>query len=309
MESIKILATGKYIPQVEITNKYLEAKFQVDENYIYKRTGIQKRYFAKEENIKQLAINAVQNLCKKENINVNEIELIITATTSTENLMPGISNYIQKELQIKKCMCLDILAGCSGFINAFDIASLYIRSGNIKKALVVGVDILSKYTDENDLGTAIILSDGAGAVLLGNSIENKKYISNIECLGENSDILTCKANDKIHMDGIEIYKYAVTETVTNVRQLLNKSNEQIENIKYILPHQSNLKIIKGISNRLKLDMSKMYNNIENIGNTFCASIPIALDDMFEKKLINDGDKMIFLGYGGGLNTGSILIEI
>ena len=112
------------------------------------------------------------------------------------------------------------------------------------------------------------------------------------------------------MDGKEVYKYAVTETVKNLEELLQKSNETLENIKYIVPHQSNLKIIKSIANRLGTDIiDKMYVNIDKIGNTFCASIPIALDEMIKKRLLQTGDKVILLGYGGGLNTASILIEI
>lgn len=309
MDSIKILATGSYIPKNKISNKELTEKFKLDENYINKRTGIKNRYFVRDEKIEEIAINAVKNLMNKNTIEKNEIGLIVTATTSSENLMPGISNLVQKELDIETCICLDILAGCSGFINAFDIASLYIKSGKVNKALIIGADILSKYTDENDISTAIILSDGAGATLIGKSEKNKKYNSNIESCGQNSEILTCKSNEKIYMNGKEIYKYAVTETVKNVKQLLISSNEKLENIKYILPHQSNLKIIKGIANRLNFTMEKMYNNIENIGNTFCASIPIALDEMNEKNILNNGDKIILLGYGGGLNTGSIIIEI
>ena len=111
------------------------------------------------------------------------------------------------------------------------------------------------------------------------------------------------------MKGKEIYKYAVTNTIKNINELLEKSNENLENIKYIIPHQSNTKIIKSINTRLKIEKGKIYTNIKNIGNTFCASIPIALNEMKEKNLLKSNDKIILLGYGGGLNTGSILIEI
>ena len=117
------------------------------------------------------------------------------------------------------------------------------------------------------------------------------------------------SDEKIKMQGKEIYKYAVTKTVENINKLLKDSNENIDNIKYIIPHQSNMKIIKAISTRLKIEKSKLYTNIENVGNTFCASIPIVLDEMKQKGLLQEKDKVILLGYGGGLNTGSILIEL
>lgn len=302
---MEIVANSSYLPKRKIDNKELAKRFNVEEDYIEKRTGIKQRYFVTDETIEEMAKNAVEKLIQKTQINRQEIDLIVVATTSTNKLMPGISNYIQKELEIEKCISLDILAGCSGFINATDIAQMYIKSGKVEKAIVVGVDILSKYTDEEDIGTAIILSDGAGATLYQKSEE--EYFSNIEAISDNQGILTCQADGKIFMEGLSIYKYAVTETVKNVQKLLEQSGEKLEDIKYIIPHQSNLKIISAIANRLNIDASKMYTNIQNVGNTFCASIPIALEEIEEKGLLKKGDKIILLGYGGGLNTGSILL--
>ncbi len=185
---------------------------------------------------------------------------------------------------------------------------MYINSGKVVKAIVVGADILSKYTNKEDIGTAIILSDGAGATLFEKS-ENKTYFSNIEATEDTNNILACDSNEKISMDGLAVYKYAVTETIKNIEKLLEISGEKLENIKYIVPHQSNLKIITAITNRLGIDRNKMYTNIENIGNTFCASIPIALEEMEAKRLLQKNDKIVIIGYGGGLSTGSILLEI
>ena len=126
--------------------------------------------------------------------------------------------------------------------------------------------------------------------------------------GENNDILVCEDGNKIFMNGKEIYKYAVTETVKAVKTILKKTKIDIEEIKFVVPHQSNEKIMKAISNRLKLLDSKMYMNIENVGNTFCASIPIAISYMRKEKLIDEGNKLLLLGYGGGLNTGCVLLE-
>ena len=308
MKNIEIIASGKYLPKKEILSKDVEKKFNLKEGYIEKRTGIIKKYYVEEEKIEDLAINATKDLFSK-GINKDNIGLIIVATTTTDKLMPGISNYVQKELNIQQCICLDILAGCSGYINAFDIASMYIKTGKVEKALIIGVEVLSKYVNSKDINTSIILSDGAGATLVGSTNIDKKYYSNIKAEGENNHILQCKSNSNIYMEGKEIYKYAVTKTVENVKELLEKSGESLENIKYIVPHQSNMKIMKAIANRLKMENNKIYTNIENVGNTFCASIPIALSEMMKNRLIKKGDKIILLGYGGGLNTGSILIEI
>lgn len=309
MNYIKITETGKYIPKTEINNEQIEQKLNLEKGYIEKRTGIKTRYYAKSESIEEMAIKATKDLLSKSPNAKNDIGLIIVATTSSKNLMPGISNLVQKKLDLKPCICLDILAGCSGYINAFEIAKMYIQTKKIEKALIIGVDKLSEFTNQEDISTAIILSDGAGASLIEKTKEEKKYFSNIEADAKNSEILTCKSDKKIKMQGKEIYKYAVTKTVENINKLLKDSNENIDNIKYIIPHQSNMKIIKAISTRLKIEKSKLYTNIENVGNTFCASIPIVLDEMKQKGLLQEKDKVILLGYGGGLNTGSILIEL
>ena len=305
---MRLVASCSYLPKKIISNKEIAEKFKVSEEFIEKRTGIKQRYFVEDETIEEMAYKAIQKLVEKTKINMQEIGLIIVATTSTNKLMPGISNYIQKKLKIKTCICFDILAGCSGYINAVDMAQMYINSGKVEKAVVIGVDILSRYTDEKDLGTAIILSDGAGATLFETS-NNNLYYSNIEAIADENDILTCKSGEKIKMEGLSIYKYAVKETTKNITKLLQQSGESLENIKYIVPHQSNLKIITAIANRIGVTGYKMFTNIDKVGNTFGASIPIALEEMQQKHLLRKGDKIILLGYGGGLNTGSILIEI
>ena len=143
MNNIKILETGAYLPKIKTNNEKIEKKLNLEKGYIEKRTGIIERYYA-EENIEELAINATKNLLEKNTRLRENIGLIIVATTSTNNLMPGISNIVQKKCMLNPCICLDILAGCSGFINAFDIAKMYIDSEQIEKALIIGVDKLSR---------------------------------------------------------------------------------------------------------------------------------------------------------------------
>lgn len=310
MNSVKIIANGKYLPKNKIDNKYLTKELGIEEEYIYKRTGIQTRFYSEKEEIEDIAIKSVENLIQNNpNININETQMIVVATTSTDMLMPGISYKVQEKLGINKCICLDILAGCAGYINAFDLARNYIAMKKVDQALIIGVDILSKYINKQDIGTTIILGDGAGATLIKKTEEPKMYQSIIESNGLKGDILTNNKNEKIKMKGKEVYKYAVTETIKNIEELLKVSKMDLDKVKYIVPHQSNLKIIKSIANKLNIDIDKIYINIKNVGNTFCGSIPIALAEMFEKGLLQEGDKIILIGYGGGLNTGSILIEI
>ena len=310
MSNIQIVANGIYFPQKQIKNDELEKILNLESGYIEKRTGIKNRYYAINETIQEMAVGAVENLFSLE-IEKQDIDLIIAATTSTDMLMPGISNYVQKQLGLSPCICLDILAGCGGYINAFDIAKAYMDSRNIRKALIIGADKLSGIIDKKDIGTAVVLSDGAGATLVEKeeSTSQKIYVSNIKAEEDKNNILAYQYGKNVYMNGKEVYKYAVTRTVENVNELLEKANITLQDVKYIVAHQSNLKIIKAIASRLHIEMEKMYTNIQERGNTFCASIPIALHDMQETELLRTGDKIILLGYGGGLNTGSILIEI
>ncbi len=308
MNSIKIVASGIYLPENSIENAYLNNKFNLNDNWIYKRTGIQKRYWAEEESMLEIAIKSVEKILENTKINIQHIGLIMVASTKFEDSMPGISFGIQKKLDIKNCMCMDLLAGCSGYINAMDIAKKYVEIDEVKYALVIGVEKLSKYMNKEDINTAILLGDGAGATLIGKA-KNKMYSKNIESIGQDGDILTCKENEKVYMDGKKIYKFATARVAENINELLKKENLNISQIKYIVPHQSNSRIIDSIAQKIGAKKEQMYVNIENVGNTFNASIPIALNEIIDKNLLKEKDKIILVGYGGGLNLGSILIEI
>ena len=309
MNSIKLLASGMYLPKMEVSNKEFNKIFNLDDSWIYQRTGIEKRYWAEDnETTLDLAIKSVENLRKKTEIDFSKIGLIIVASTQFEDAMPGISFEIQKKFDISNCMCMDILAGCSGYINALDIARKYIEFDEVEYALVVGVEKLSKYLDKNDVNTAILLGDGAGATLLGKAI-NKRYAKNIESIGKQGDILTCRENQRIFMDGKRIYKFATARVAENVKELLVKENLDISDIKYIIPHQSNLRILESMAEKIGASQEQMFTRISSIGNIFNASIPIVLNEILDKRLLEEKDKIILVGYGGGLNLGSILIEI
>lgn len=309
MNSIKIVASGMYLPGKGIDNSFFNNKFKLDEDWIFKRTGINKRYWTDSESTSEMAIKAVKNLIEtNDNVNLNNIGLIIVASTSFETTMPGISFEIQKEFNIDKCMCMDISAGCGGYINALDIARNYIELGEIKSALVIGAERLSKYIDKEDINTAILLGDGAGATLIEKS-ENKLYAKSIESIGKEGDILTCRENQKIYMEGKKIYKFGTIKVSDNINQLLKRENINIQDIKYIIPHQSNLRMMQSMADKIEAKKEQMYINISEVGNTFNASIPIALNQVIKNKLIKEKDKIMLVGYGGGLNLGSILIEI
>ena len=307
MNSIKILATGMYLPKEKIDNKYFNDKFNLEDNWIYQRTGIKTRYWSENEKIKDLAIKAVEDLIDKNNVDLGKIGLIVVASTNYEDTMPGVSFEIQKRFNIENCMCMDILAGCSGYINSIDIARKYIELDEVENALVVGVEKLSKYINKDDINTTILLGDGAGATLLGKA-NGKKYAQNIESIGQDGEILTSKENSKIYMDGKKIYKFGTARVAKNINKLLEREKLDISEIKYIVPHQSNLRILTSMAEKVGASIEQMYINISDIGNTFNASIPIALNEIVRNNLLKENDKIILVGYGGGLNLGSILIE-
>ena len=306
MNSVKIIATGKYLPKREVKSEYIEKENNLEDGYIYKRTGIETRYYSIDETLEDLAINSVKDMLRKNNnLSILDVDMIITSSTTYNSMMPTLSFEIQKYFNIKDCMCFDILAGCSGYINALDIAQKYIATSSAKNVLVVGADILSK-NKYDDIKTQILFGDGAGCMYLKAIEENKKYVSNIKSFDDKDQILTCNMNHELSMNGKEVYKFATTKTIENISEILDNSNEKIEDIKFVIPHQSNIKILEKICKKTN---ANMYTNIKRYGNTFCASIPIALDELFEFNQLRENDKIILLGYGGGLNLGSILMEV
>lgn len=303
MENIQIIGRGKYIPKTEINNKFLANKFDCDEERILELSGIEKRFFAQEETMEEMAYEASLNAIKNANLNKENIDMIIVATTSATKIMPGISFFLQKMLDIKNCMCLDVLGGCSGYINAFDIARNYIALNKVNTALIVGVESLSKIIDDKDFSTAILLGDGAGATIISKTNEKKIYTSNIRSQGQGSDLLTYEYGSKLNMQGKKIYKYAVKEVAEIIKETLKKAELDMSDINTVVLHQSNQRIMDAISARLDCK-NKFYTNIKEVGNTFCASIPIALSEINLQK----GEKIMLVGYGGGLNSGCIILE-
>lgn len=303
MRNIRIIGRGKYIPQKEVDNQLLSEQFGVDEEKILELSGIEKRFYAQVEKMEDMAYMASLKAVQDAKIEKENVDMIIVATTSTTKIMPGISFLVQKKLDIKKCMCLDVLGGCSGYINAFDIAEMAISLNRINTALIIGVEQLSKIIDEKDYSTAILMGDGAGATIISNTDENKIYASNIRSQGQESDLLVYEYENKLSMQGKKIYKYAVKEVNELITETLEKAGLELDNIKTIILHQSNQRIMDAIGSRLGCK-EKMYTNIKEIGNTFCASIPIALSEVELEK----GDKIMLVGYGGGLNSGCIILE-
>ncbi len=322
MEGIIIKGTGSYTPKNVINNIKLGEIVDTSDEWILTRTGIKERKISIDENTSDLAIKACKIAIKNAKISSLDIDLIVLATCTPDMLIPSTACIVQKALGCDNAVSFDISAACTGFIYALDIAKSLIKSNNYKNALVIGAETLSKIVNWEDRTTCVLFGDGAGAVVLSKSEEEgiiesfcktdaKKY----ECLVAPSNDLNnpfiknhIKNEKYLKMDGQEVFKFATTTIVNSIKEVLEKANMTIDEIDYIVPHQANIRIIEHSAKKLKIDKEKFYTNLENYGNTSAASIPIALHELNEKKNLKKGDKIILVGFGGGLTFGATIIK-
>lgn len=324
MKGVKVVGLGHYCPENIISNKHLENIVDTTDEWIIKRTGIKERRISTGEGTVELAYKAALEALKNSNCGKDDIDLIVVATTSPDKIMPSTACSVQGLLGCKNAAAFDVSAACSGFVYSLIVASSLIKGTDKKRALVIGSEVLSRIVDWTDRGTCILFGDGAGAAVIEISNDEEGIISTCFSsdgnLGEKSlvggqlELNTPFAKEKksekryIEMKGAEVFKFAVSILPQIVNELLEKANEDIANIKYIVPHQANLRIIDEAARRLKLDKDKFYVNVDKYGNTSAASIPIALSELFEKGLINRGDKIILAAFGGGLTWAGALIK-
>lgn len=323
MEGVKILGVGKYCPENVVTNFDLEKIVETSDEWIVKRTGIKERRISHGEGTVDIAYKAALNALENSNCSKDDIDLIIVATTSPDKIMPSTACSVQGLLDCKNAAAFDISAACSGFVYSLIIADSLIKSAGKKRALIIGAEVLSKIVDWTDRSTCVLFGDGAGAIVIEASDENSIISSCFASdgkLGEktlvaaeinlNTPFAKSENIEKryIEMKGGEVFKFAVSILPEIVNYVLDKGNEDLENIKYIVPHQANSRIIDEAARRLKVNREKFYVNVDKYGNTSAASIPIALSELSEKGLINKGDKIILAAFGGGLTWASALIK-
>lgn len=337
MREVQILSTGKYVPAQIVTNKLLSDFVDTSDEWICSRTGISERRISKMEKTSELATKAALDALKRGNVSPEEIELIIVATTTPDCFTPSTACIVQDNINAKNAVCFDISAACTGFIYALTIACQFIKNDTYKKALIIGAETLSRIVDWNDRSTCVLFGDGAGAAILESSQETGVLQTYIASDGNGGKLLRCNATSTfninnvdlgkelfgrdyenmyeyekdeqfLQMEGRKIFKFAVSVIEQSITKILRESRIRIEDIKYIIPHQANLRIIDHVSKKLKIPEEKFYTNLQYYGNTSAASIPIALAEMNEKSMIKRKDKIIVVGFGGGLTWGSALIE-
>ncbi len=316
-----ILGTGSYLPENVLTNDELAKRVDTSDEWIVTRTGISQRHIANDnESSNDLAEQAALAAIADAGISADAIDLIIVATTTPAHIFPSVACDLQTRLGTSVCPAFDVQAVCSGFIYALDIADKYIRSGQVKNALVVGADCMAKITNWEDRNTCVLFGDGAGAVVLSatNASEHEGIIaSRLYSDGKYKKLLWVpngpswkKSDDRIdnyiQMAGSEVFKVAVSQLRNLVNQVLEGSDYQPQDIDKLVPHQANIRIIKSVAEKLKLPMDKVVTTVDKHANTSAASIPLALDYAVKNEQIRRDDLIFMEAFGGGFTWGGIL---
>lgn len=316
----RIIGTGSALPKEIVTNDDLAKIVDTNDEWISSRTGIRERHLAKEETCSSLAAAAGKMAMEDAGVGPEEIDLIVVATCSPDSNFPSTACKVQELLGLYHAAAFDVSAACSGFLVALHTVYAYMNSGLSKTALIIGAETLSKLIDWTDRGTCVLFGDGAGAVVA--KADDTGIIQFVQGAdGSMGQCLTCdersivnpfnqeaKPTDYISMDGQAVFKFAVTKVPECIRQVLEESHTDIEEIKYFVLHQANSRILSSVAKRLKMPVEKFPMNLDRCGNTSAASIPILLDEMNRQGMLKKNDKIVMSGFGAGLTWGATLLE-
>lgn len=331
----RIIGTGSFVPPDVLTNDDLSQMVDTSDEWIRTRTGICKRHIARQMDNADMAYAAAKNAIDNAGIKSSQVGLIITATSTPDYSFPNQSSLVQKRLGAAGAVCFDISAACSGFIVALDIADSMLKRGSFEYALVIGSEKMSGIVDWKDRNVCVLFGDGAGAVVLkkkndnseDNHYENNHYDvnnydvkhsdgqmsgiidSDINNDGEGAHVLTggSRSDIYIHMNGQEVFRFAVKKVPQTIESLLIRNNLTVDDISKFILHQANLRIIESVAKRLGSNMDKFPVNLTECGNTSSASIPMLLDELNRKGELKEGERLVLAGFGAGLSWGSILL--
>jgi 3-oxoacyl-[acyl-carrier-protein] synthase-3 len=304
----RIIGTGSYLPARVLTNYDLEKMVETSHDWIFTRSGIVERCFAADDEMtSDLALQASRKAIEAANISVDEIDLIIVATTTPDMPFPSTACILQDKLGIKNGgAAFDMQAVCGGFVYALNTADLYIRGGQAKTALVVGAEIFSRLLDWNDRTTCVLFGDGAGAVVLRASDEPGIVAAKLHADGVHRHML--KSDPLVSMDGKAVFKFAVKVLSEVVEEVLEDQKMVGTDIDWLVPHQANIRIIEATAKKLGLEMDNVVVTVAKHGNTSAASIPLALDVAVRDGRIKPGQNILLEAVGGGFTWGAILIK-
>ncbi|MCK5719184.1 MAG: ketoacyl-ACP synthase III [Thiomargarita sp.] len=314
----RIIGTGGYLPKKILTNAELEKTVNTSDKWIVERTGIHTRHLAAaDQDTCDLAENASRQALEMAKVKCSEIDLIIVGTTTPDRVFPSTACLLQARLGNHGAMAFDIQAVCSGFVYALSIADKFIKTGTVKRALVVGADIYSRLVNWSDRNTCILFGDGGGAVVLEASAEPGILSTHLHADGAYKDVLTVPSKieqGRLHgdtftkMQGNEVFKFAVKALSKVVDEALEANQMDTTAIDWLVPHQANIRIITATAKRLKLPMEKVILTVAEHGNTSAASVPLALDVGVRDGRIKRGDTVLLEAVGGGFTWGAILLK-
>lgn len=308
----RILGTGSYLPARRVSNEQLAAQLAQDgietsDDWIRERTGIEARYFAAPgQNCSDLALPAAQAAIEAAGLEPGQIDLIIVATTTPDMVFPSTACLLQAKLGIHGCAAFDVQAVCSGFLYALSVADAMIRAGSARHALVVGSEVFSRLLDFKDRTTCVLFGDGAGAVVLGASEQPGILSTALHADGRHSGVL-CVPEQYVLMDGQAVFKLAVGALEKAALEVLAAAGREASSIDWLIPHQANLRIMKGTAKKLGLPEERMIVTVHEHGNTSAASVPLALDVAIRSGRIHRGQTLMLEGVGGGFTWGAALV--
>jgi 3-oxoacyl-[acyl-carrier-protein] synthase-3 len=310
----KIIGSGSYLPDRVLTNQDLEKMLDTTDEWITTRTGIKQRHIIADDQVtSDMAYEASKMALQDANLDAQDIDLIILATTTPDKIFPSTACTLQAKLGIPECPAFDVQAVCSGFIYALSIAEKFIKTGTSTTALIVGADAMSRITDYKDRSNAILWGDGAGAVILKKSNEPGILSTHIHAQGKYEDMLHVPRrndgeSDTIEMQGNQVFKMAVNTLDAIVDQTLDANQLKKSDIDWLVPHQANIRILDATAKKLSMSMDKVIVTIDKHGNTSAASIPLAFDEGVKAKKIKKGQIVLMEAFGGGFTWGSALIK-
>jgi 3-oxoacyl-[acyl-carrier-protein] synthase-3 len=321
-----ITGHGSFAPAKLLTNDQIAEMMDTSDEWITTRTGIKVRHITTDnESTALLATEAAKRALAQAKLDAQDLELIIVATITPEMVFPSTASFVQRALKAKNAWVFDLAAACSGFVYGLSIVQQFLESGRLNNALVIGAETLTKITDWTDRASCVLFGDGAGAVVLQGSADGRKGIlySTMHSDGNRWEALNCQAygsrhpvsrelddQKKVYMQikGREVYQQAIRRIVETVKNCLEVCDLSLDEVKMLISHQMNARIIESAAKRLNLPDEKVFININEYGNTSAASVPIAFDECVRTGKIERGDIIVLVAFGAGLTWGANVIE-
>jgi len=327
LRNVKIVGTGCYLPEKRLTNFDLEKMVDTNDEWIVQRTGMhERRVAADDQATSDLCIEAARSALENAGMEATDLDMIIVATVTPDTIFPSTACRVQHAIGAREIPAFDLAAACSGFIYGLSMAKTQIASGVVDNILVLGAEVLTRFTDYQDRGSCILFGDGAGAAILSpSSGEDDGCIldTHMASDGSEGDLLILpgggslnppsiemleKRQNYMHIEGRAVFKKAVSRIVRLVDESLERCNLKREDIDVVIPHQMNARIIESAAKRLDIPMEKIFINLDKYGNTSAATIPIAIDEASRQGFLKKGDLISLVTFGGGLTWASALIR-